>query len=235
MPDSKYAGEELPIFSIAMKWKEYFKLMINPYLGPRVLEVGAGIGATTKILCSGNERNWICLEPDPSLRSNTELMISLGILPECCQSRTGVIQDLDSNERYDTILYIDVLEHIEDDRNELDTAARHLGPEGMLIVLAPAHDFLFSRFDYVIGHRRRYTKKTLSILTPAGCTLHRLMYLDVLGVLPSLVNKFFLRQPQPTERQILFWDRLMIPLSRLLDKVLNYKIGRSIIAVWKRD
>jgi SAM-dependent methyltransferase len=234
MPDKSYIGKELYVFAKAVKWKEYFKSVIAPYLGTTILEVGAGIGATARILCSGRESEWICLEPDPSFRVYIDSMIASGMLPGCCKSRAGVIQDLACDEKYDAILYIDVLEHIEDDSKELETAAKHLGPGGYLIVMAPAHDFLFSPFDHAIGHYRRYSRKSLGDLTPVGCRLHILISLDVLGLLPSLANKLVLKQSLPNEMQILFWDRLMVPLSRLLDKSLNYRFGRSMVAVWKR-
>lgn len=68
---------------------------------------------------------------------------------------------LPRDSRFDTILYIDVLEHIADDRAELVEAARRLNPGGYLVVLSPAHQWLFTAFDAAIGHVRRYTAKSL--------------------------------------------------------------------------
>jgi hypothetical protein len=139
----------------------------------------------------------------------------------------------DIDGRFDTILYLDVLEHIEDDSAELVCAASNLNPGGHLIVLSPAHQFLFSPFDSAIGHFRRYSKTSLM---RAASQTHlspvKIAYLDAVGMLASAANSMLLNQAMPTERQILTWDRLLIPVSRLLDRGLGYRLGKSILGVW---
>jgi hypothetical protein len=157
-----------------------------------------------------------------------------GNLPPCCEVRIGALDHLDAAERFDAILYIDVLEHIGDDRGELERAAAHLKPAGLLIVLAPAHQWLFTPFDQAIGHFRRYTKETLSAVVPRSLRRVELVYLDVVGLLASLGNRLLLRQTMPTARQIALWDRMMVPLSRAIDPLLLYTVGKSILGVWQR-
>ncbi len=229
-----YIGTELDIFAEAAHWKAYFGRFLRPYLGKRVLEVGAGLGATTASLCSGKEGEWWCLEPDPGLLSHIEARIRAGTLPACCRPVAGTLKDIPNAACFDTILYIDVLEHIESDRAELELAARHLLPGGHLIVLAPAYPALYSPFDGAIGHYRRYTRPALRTLTPSGTHLVVLRYLDSLGFFLSLANRFLLRQSMPSLRQILFWDRFLTPLTRLTDWLVGYTFGRSILAIWER-
>ncbi|MCG2787823.1 MAG: methyltransferase [Anaerolineae bacterium] len=226
-----YIGSELEIFAHAQRWKAYYKSLIAPFFGQRVLEVGAGLGATTAALCDGKQDEWICLEPDPNLLAQ----LHSRPLPGCCRPQLGFASTLTPDPRFDSILYIDVLEHIEDDRAELQRASYHLAPGGKLIVLSPAYPFLFSPFDASIGHYRRYTRATLSSLTPPGCRLILLRYLDSVGLLTSLANRLFLRQSLPTHAQILFWDRRLVPLSRLLDPLVGFRFGRSIIGVWEKE
>ena len=125
---------------------------------------------------------------------------------------TKTIGSLGDSRRFDAILYLDVLEHIADDRAELDRAARLLRPSGKIIVLAPAHQWLFTAFDSAIGHYRRYDRKSLQALAPRGCRLTSLSYLDSVGMLASLINRLLLRQPMPKRGQILLWDRLLVRL-----------------------
>jgi SAM-dependent methyltransferase len=224
-----YIGSELELFAHAHQWKAYYKSLIAPFFGKRVLEVGAGLGATTAALCDGTQDEWTCLEPDPDLLAQ----LRSRPLPGCCCPQAGFVATLAPDSRFDSILYIDVLEHIEDDRAELERASRHLPPGGHLIVLSPAYQFLFSPFDASIGHYRRYTRATLSALTPPGCRLILLRYLDSVGLLTSLANRLVLRQPLPTRAQILFWDRRLVPLSRLLDPLFGFRFGRSVVAVWE--
>ena len=229
-----YIGSELEIFAHAQRWKAYFKTVLDPFMGKTVLEVGAGIGATTAALCDGSQDKWICLEPDASLLGQVEDRLQAGQLPACCQPQPGFVSDLTPESRFDSILYIDVLEHIEDDHHELEQASLHLVPGGHLMVLSPALPFLYSPFDRSIGHYRRYTRASLSALTPPGCKIIKVQYLDSVGLFTSLANRFLLRQPLPSHEQILFWDRRLVPLSRLGDRLLGYRLGRSIIGVWER-
>ena len=84
-----------------------------------------------------------------------------GRLPPACEIRCGTTGDLAPDEMFDTALYIDVLEHIEDDTAEVARVCRHLAPGGHLIVLVPAHQALYTPFDAAIGHFRRYTMRQL--------------------------------------------------------------------------
>jgi SAM-dependent methyltransferase len=228
-----YVGNELDVFAHAVRWKAYFSKFIAP-LGKKVLEVGAGIGATTSILCDGSQDEWLCLEPDKNLLAQVKLQIQSGALPASCRTQIGTVGDLEPDALFDSILYIDVLEHIEDDRGEMEQAASHLEPLGKLIVLAPAYPFLYSPFDNAIGHYRRYVRATLAMLKPPGCKEVRSVYLDSIGLLSSLANRLLLHQNVPTQGQILFWDRMLVPLSRLIDRLVGYRMGRSIITIWER-
>lgn len=89
----KYIGNELQLFERANNWKSYFKTFISKYLKGDILEVGAGIGGTTKMLCDGKQHEWLCLEPDEKLSMIIEQLIKLHKLPECCISETGRLKD----------------------------------------------------------------------------------------------------------------------------------------------
>jgi SAM-dependent methyltransferase len=237
MTERAYAGGELDVFAQAEHWKRYLVSQIAPFLGPRVLEVGAGIGATTRAFCEGErgEREaWVCLDPDPQHAREIGALVEQGALPAWCTVRCGTLGDLDPSASFDAIAYLDVLEHIEDDAGETGRAALHLAPGGHLVVLSPAHPWLYSPFDAAIGHHRRYTKETLRALGPAGLELVRLRYLDSVGLLAAAANRTALRQSNPTLRQIQLWDRLLVRASVRLDPVLGYRVGKSVLGIWRR-
>ncbi|MBC7899534.1 MAG: class I SAM-dependent methyltransferase [Saprospiraceae bacterium] len=235
MTDFTYIGSELDVFAFASNWKSYYKGLIAEYIGRNVLEVGAGIGATTQTLCDGSQERWICLEPDPKLADQIKTKIDSGELPKCCTARNGTVAEMSGSDKFDSILYIDVLEHIEADREELESAARLLKNEGHLIVLSPAHQGLYTPFDAKIGHFRRYTKATLSSAVPANLKLVKLIYVDSFGALASAANRYILKSDAPTKKQILFWDTKIIPFSRFFDSKLGYALGKSVIGVWKKE
>jgi SAM-dependent methyltransferase len=229
-----YVGSELELFADAVHWKRYFADQMRPFLGSRVLEVGAGIGGTTRVLCRGSETRWVCLEPDAALAQRIPAQVGSGALPRCCETRVGTVAGLGGDGAFDTVLYVDTLEHIEDDRDELERAAGFLEGGGHLLVLAPAHQWLFSAFDRSIGHHRRYTGRRLAEIGPGSLRLVKLIYLDAAGLLASLANRVLLRSPLPTRRQIAVWDRVLVPASRVIDPILGRAVGKSVLAVWQR-
>lgn len=226
-----YIGSELGIFAHARNWKRYWISRLARYLAGDVLEVGAGMGANTlwlRPLCAGR---WLCLEPDPELLRKCAL--DAGRLGLSIETVCGTLDALPPNRSFDTALYIDVLEHIDDDAGELRSLSRRMRPGGHVIVLAPAHQRLFSPFDRAIGHFRRYDAASLDRIAPAGWVSCRREYLDSLGFFLSLANRRLLRQSEPTLRQILLWDRALVPLSRYIDPLCGFRFGKSILSVWK--
>lgn len=220
-----YGGSELALFEKAQNWKRYWRSLVKPFISGDVLEVGAGIGSNAELLREVAHREWTCLEPDAALAAR--------IAPKPQRRvRVGTLASL--TQKYDAILYIDVLEHIEDDRAEMARAAEHLWPGGALIVLAPAHAFLFTPVDTAIGHFRRYSKDSLRRAAPPALRQQALKYVDSVGLCASLGNRLLLKQAMPTERQILAWDRLLVPPSRVLDRALGYRVGKSVLGVWRR-
>lgn len=235
MSNYKYIGSELDLFAEALNWKAYCRHILYKHLGSKVLEVGAGIGSTTASLCQGSQEQWICLEPDPSLAKQLRLLIENNRIPQCCEVRVGTLSDVSYEEKFDTIIYIDVLEHIENDEAEVIHASQHLEKGGKLLVLAPAHQWLYTPFDEAIGHYRRYNKKKFSIIVPERLQCLRMSYLDCVGLLASVTNRFFLRSRMPTRQQIDIWDKIMVPVSRCIDPVVQYSVGKSIVGIWQKN
>lgn len=229
-----YVGDELDVFAHARKWKARLAEEIRPFLGARVLEVGAGLGETTKALVTSRQTSWTLLEPDPLLAQAAGRLVDAEELPRSCRVVVGSTSNLEGADTFDSVIYVDVLEHIADDRGELTRAAGLVEDGGHLIVMSPAHQWLYSPFDARIGHVRRYSRRTLGEAGPEGCRLLRLRYLDAAGLLASLANRVLLRQAMPTLEQVITWDRTLVPMSRWLDPLLGYRVGKSVIAVWQR-
>ena len=230
----EYQGDELELFAMATNWKRYFQEKLAPFLGRRVLEVGAGLGAVTRTLLPDRFEEWTCLEPDQELASQIPQNIAAHPARDRVKVVGGVTADLSAATNYDTVVYIDVLEHVEDDSAELHRAASLLESGGRCIVLSPAYPSLYTPFDAAIGHHRRYTARSLAAAAPATLEMERVFYLDSVGLLASVGNKLLLRQSLPTRSQILFWDRTLIPLSRMIDPLIGFRVGRSVIAVWRK-
>jgi SAM-dependent methyltransferase len=234
MTDFTYAGQELEQARHATNWKAYFGSRLAKYVRGRVLEVGAGLGGTTVHLRTGSQAEWVCLEPDAALAKELSATLAANPSPVPTRVVVGDIGALDPGDRFDCILYIDVLEHIEDDAGELARAARFLAKGGALVVLCPAFQLLFSAMDTALGHFRRYTARTLAAVFPRELRRREVFYLDSLGMVASLANKFVLRQDAPGGGQVKFWDGFIIPISRVLDRLVAHSAGRSVIAVFSK-
>jgi hypothetical protein len=198
--------------------------------------VGAGLGSSTLHLCSQSEvRRWLCLEPDAKFAEHLNQMVQRGVLPSICEIWNCEFSELSPDVTANSVLYIDVLEHIEDDEREVRIAASHLEPGGWLVVLSPAFRWLFSPFDKAIGHYRRYSRRDTKRLTIPGLTLERVFFLDSVGMLASLLNRIILKSETPSINQIRFWDRKIVPVSTYVDNVLGWVGGRSIVMIWQKS
>ena len=229
-----YPGQELDLFEYALKWKKYFSDFIQQHIGGHVLECGAGIGATSKILNNSLVKEWTLLEPDKKMVALLKNKINNQELPVFCKVEEGDISVFENKPQFDTILYIDVLEHLKNDREELVKAAALLNQKGKLIILSPAFPALYSNFDKAIGHYKRYTKKELLSIMPESMNKISLRYLDSSGFFLSFANKTLLKQKYPTRNQINFWDSYIVPISKISDRIVNYSFGKSILGIWEK-
>lgn len=229
-------GCELALFAGALVWKSYLRDRLGTFLVGDVLEVGAGIGATTQALRSATDGSWTALEPDAALFDALRERVGHGeAWTQGVRPLRGSVASLARDLRFDSILYVDVLEHIYEDREELLAASALLRPSGRIVTLSPAHQFLMSPFDRAIGHHRRYSRRSLRALTPPGLHVVWDGYLDSVGVALSIANRLALRRSIPSPSQIAIWDRRVVPISRRLDRILGYRFGKSVVVVWARD
>jgi SAM-dependent methyltransferase len=228
-----YVGNELELFKHAENWKKYFSGKIGSYIHGDVLEVGAGNGVNTPFLMGAGSRlnSWTCIEPDQILAS--QITENTTRLTPAVQVINGIITDI--NAQFDTIIYIDVLEHIEQAKQEIAEIGKRLKPGGHLLILVPAYQFLYSPFDKKIGHFRRYNRKML--LDQVGINLKtiKLFYLDSLGFIASVANKLLLQKDMPSLNNILFWDRILVRLSRLSDQLVFKSFGKSLIGIFQKS
>jgi SAM-dependent methyltransferase len=228
----EYIGNELGLFKGARNWKSYFSSKIGKYIAGDVLEVGAGIGINTEFLVRSSSaiKSVTLLEPDQEQAEQ----IPKNLAAWGGNARVVVGTTADLKGEFDSILYIDVIEHIEDASMELKRAKELLKPGGFLIVLVPAYAFLFSPFDAQIGHFRRYNRKVLGRELPQGLIRKEEFYLDSMGFFASLANRFLLKQSAPTKANIQFWDKGLIPLSKLTDVLTFNQFGKSLVGVFQK-
>jgi SAM-dependent methyltransferase len=224
----------LDVFRYAKNWRSYWCDQILPFLGASVLEVGAGTGTVTEQIARYGKGRWVAIEPDVDRFEKilTKLVTAGGLIVErSVGSLSSYSFDVDE---FDTLIYSDVIEHIEDDRGELLAASAILRSGGYLCVLVPAHQWLFNRFDEEIGHYRRYSRRSLRDLFGKDFEEVFVRYLDGAGLFASLTNKLALQSKMPSEAQIKTWDGVLVPVSRNLDPLFRFRFGKSLLGVGRK-
>ena len=156
--DGKYVGGEFELFKDAVNWKSYVARHLNPYVKGRVLEVGAGIGVNASYL-SKNAESYTFLEPDEDLASQIDSLNGDLTIPH--NTIIGTSEDLASDDLFDTVIYYDVLEHIEQSHQEIERIAKHIRVGGRILIVVPAYPALYNEFDKAVGHFRRYNRSLM--------------------------------------------------------------------------
>lgn len=209
----------------------------EPYLGQRVLEIGCGIGSILELLGPRELMKGLDVEPD-ILASTAERFAHR---PECSFELLDITTaDAASlarlhDDRFDTIVCINVLEHIRDDIGALQRMEDILAPGGVLALLVPAHLALYGPYDKLDGHYRRYGKAYLStILRHTRLRPLRLRYFNAIGALGWWVQYRLLRCQIHGEGQFGIMNRL-VPTMRLLESIVPPPLGLSLVAVCQKQ
>jgi SAM-dependent methyltransferase len=191
-----------------------------------ILEVGAGTGTITE--CLARVGRVTAVEPASDSRAilerNTANLDNVSVV--------GRLEDCGPLERFDAIVLINVLEHIDTDVAFLTQLRDYLSPNGYIAVLSPAHNALYSKFDASIGHVRRYTRRRLELtLRHAGYRDANVRYFNFVGAfLWFAVNRLGGRS-SATEGQTALYDRVIVPLSRAVDRIRIRPFGQSVVGV----
>lgn len=211
----------------AVRYNRYLIDLLEGWASPgdRILDFGAGNGRFAIAMReSGNEVH--AVEADPGLR---EEITRGGVIAHASLAEVG-------ERELDGIYTINVLEHIEDDRNVLEGFHAQLRPGGRLLVYVPAFEILFSANDRRVGHVRRYRLRELvAKIEAAGFVADSAAYVDCIGFAAALAYRFFGDRDGGLDvRSVRFYDRFLFPLSRTLDRVFGRFFGKNLLVVATR-
>jgi len=205
---------------------------VGPYVGQRVFEAGCGTGTITRFLA--RRRRVVAVDYD---RHYVEL------LKERYADRSNVrLESLDlvapewpdfAEERCDTVVCMNVLEHVSSDGYVLRRFYELLQPGGRVVLLVPAHANLFGTLDRALGHYRRYSRGPLrKTLEESGFELERIQYLNPTGALGWFLNSRLLKRETVPPLQASLYDRFY-PLFRLFEWF-DLDFGLSVLAVARK-
>lgn len=233
MTDFKYEGKDLEAMAFAKNYHGWILDKFRNFFGKKVAEVGAGSGSFSELLLSLPIEELVAVEPSKEmsglLRSATLSDPRVTIRNEYFENVSAAYKDY-----FDSIVYVNVLEHIEDDKKELSYIYNSLKRGGNVCIFVPALSWLYSDFDRTIGHFRRYHKKPLKdLLEKAGFEIISIDYFDIIGILPWLIMLKILKK-RPGSKNVSFYDRFVVPFSRFVEALIPLPVGKNLIAIAKK-
>jgi|TARA_B100000780_G_C21114761_1_gene450917 hypothetical protein len=224
-----YPGWELKFFDRSKNFRQYQLELMKKYIKGNVAEVGPGNGMNLNSYL-GLPLKINLYEPTPRLFKNLKKNFnSIKKILFYNKKFDG------SKNKYNTILYLDVLEHIKDDQKEINKAFTSLKKGGSLIINVPAFSHLYSQFDKDVGHHKRYEKKDFDhLISKLKVKDFEYIYYDSIGYLLSLMSKMLITNYKKNfGNKIKLWDSL-IWISKITDKLLFNCFGKSLIVIIRK-
>lgn len=236
IPDT--GQETLESISEAKRFNQWMYEAVSPYLHGDILEIGSGIGNISRLFAEAGQNitlsdtndNYIeRLKKSFSGYKNVKAIVKINLADPEFQ---WVYAEL--KNKFDSVFLLNVLEHIEDDYFALENLRFLLKPGGGLLILVPAHTWLFSELDRQLGHCRRYTfKKLLHVMEANGFTITKTSYFNALGIGAWMYGKIR-GNHAIRKKEMRAFDQFVI-LAKLADKIVFNSIGLSAIAVAKKN
>jgi len=224
----------LEVLSELYNYNHWLFNKVRPFVGETVCEVGCGIGNITQFLL--NRRQVVGIEPlAASLRQSTERF------RDHLNTRffNGVLQDCPNETvpagAFDTVLCMNVLEHIEDDVGALNTMRLLCGPHGRVVILVPAHMSIYGELDRAFGHCRRYNHKSLAaVFSKAGLLPTYGRYMNAIGYFGWFWEGRCLRRQQINLQSARLFNRL-VPFIDAFERLLPLPFGQSLLMVGRPE
>jgi SAM-dependent methyltransferase len=225
--ETELQSEVLEDLRGARHYRRWLVRLASPYLGDRPIEIGSGIGDYAAELAPGRA-TFTATEPDPD--RYRVLADRFAGDPVVRVRRLGL--PVDETGEHSAVVMLNVLEHIEDDVAALRSAAGLVRPGGAVVVYVPAFNAAMSRFDRLIGHHRRYTRRTLrAALTGAGLSIERLHYVNAVGLVSWFLLMRCLRMIPRDTMALRWYDATVIRTVAWLERFVRPPFGQSVLAV----
>jgi len=228
-----YSGTELDAVAEATNYYNWIVDSFASHIGDRCIEAGAGIGTVSELLLRrASPRTLTLIEP---AENNVPVLRERFAADSRVKVYHGYLEDLTGSVASDSIIAVNVLEHVEKDDEFLEASFNILAPGGALLLLVPALPAIFGSLDRAFDHYRRYTESGLrTSLVAAGFEIESLHYLNFIGVAAWFVSGRLLRRTTLGRGQVRFYDRWIIPFVRRLESLIRVPVGQSILAIARK-
>ncbi len=218
----------------ATHYNQWIFSQLQPHIKGRTLEVGCGSGNFTALIAQNcSELLAVDLDEDYVRQARSRLNQSQQNYSHV-EVLTADATTMQCAQSFDTIIMLDVLEHIKDDVAVLHKLNHLLTPGGTLLIKVPALESLYNSLDEAVGHHRRYTSNALrTALTQSAYTEPMLSYFNLVGILGWWLNGLKGQVTAPSE-QVGWFDRC-VPLFQTMERRWGCPVGLSLFAIATRD
>jgi len=237
MPEKHgYAGKDLEAMSFAVNYHRWILSIFEPYLGARVVEVGAGTGSFSELLLERRLESLSLVEPSKAMYQQLcERVAESQNVTTYNDVFENVAEEIRLAERPDSIIYVNVLEHIADDVHELSVINKTLDAGGRIFIFVPALRWLHGSYDRQINHFRRYTRTELEKkCVAAGFKVIESRYFDLFGVLPWWVKYKVLQSNSMEPGAVRFYDQRVVPIAKVLESTLSPPLGKNVLLIGEK-
>jgi len=217
--------------------RNYFawqSVLVSREIGRRVVEVGCGVGNFTGLLL--DREAVIAVDPDAECigrvraRYGDRANLHTAAADACDEAFLEV-----ARFRPDSVVCLNVLEHIEDDEGAVRNMASVTPGGGVVVLLLPAFPALFGPIDRNLGHWRRYRRGDIERLAGAGgLRVRRARYLNIAGFFGWWMNARVLRRDTQSAAQIATFDRVVVPVMSRIESALPAPFGQSLFVVLEK-
>ena len=237
MPEKHgYAGKDLEAMSFAVNYHRWILSTFEPYLGARVVEVGAGTGSFSELLLERRLESLSLVEPSTAMYQQLcERVAESQNVTTYNDVFENVAEEIRLAERPDSIIYVNVLEHLADDVHELSVINKTLDTGGRIFIFVPALRWLHGSYDRQINHFRRYTRTELEKkCVAAGFRVIESRYFDLFGVLPWWVKYKVLQSNNMEPGAVRFYDQRVVPIAKVLESTLSPPLGKNVLLIGEK-
>ena len=230
--EDEYGSKILARLSRADKFNSWMVDTIRPYVGKNVLEIGSGIGNITRKLIPreryhATDINKFYLQVAENIKSDKPYL-SVEYLDV-----NDVSTFIEDKQKFDTIVCLNVIEHLDDDLKAMYNIVDLLDANGIAIILVPRGQWLFGTLDEVLGHKRRYAEHEIRKLSEsAGLKVDKIISFNRFSMIPWYINGKILRKRTFGLFQILVMN-MLTPLIRRIDRFLPFP-SISYIAILRK-
>lgn len=221
--------DSLEFLSSVYNYNHWIARTIEPFCGARIMELGCGIGSMVPYFLT--RRAFLGADNDARFVAYCQEQYKDHLN---CNFFHGDLEKrelaLPEGAAFDTIMSLNVLEHLKDDVGALEYMTELLPEGGNLVLLLPAHASIHGRLDDVVGHLRRYTKEDLIAKSGrVGLRVVNGFYFNVVGYFGWGLNSRLLGRESIPVKSTLMYDRYVVPLQAWFEGLIHPPFGQSIV------